>query len=560
MSRNDIQNILDPLSDKMDAIVDEDIKSIFKTLLNVIEVLVAENDRLRGENQKLRDENNHLKGEHGQPTIRKQTQLNQNISSESERKSRDVQQEKKSKSKKCKITIDRTKICTLDKSKLPSDAKFNGYQSVVVQDIIIKTNNIEFKKEKYYSALLKKTFIAELPLGYQGEFGPGVKALVLDLHHGSKMTESSIVSFMNTHGILISQATISRMLTDNHDVFHSEKKDIVQAGMVSSVHQQMDDTSARVNGKNYHTHILCNSCYTAYFTRPHKNRLTIIKILTDGNMAFQFNESSYDLMKQMNLSKKQLMRLRERVQQAVLLNHVDMYALLKELFPDPKKHPNTQRIILEATAIVAYQNLPQAIELLLTDDAPQFKQITELLALCWVHDGRHYKKLSPVIALHRKQLKSFLKKYWDYYHKLLKYKKNPTDTLACLLEDEFDELFSTLTGYAYLDERIKKTKLKKESLLLVLKYPKIPLHNNTSELGARTQARYRDISFHTINAKGTEAKDTFMTLVETSKKLAVNTYHYFYDRISKKYEMPSLASLIKSKMDGASAITQTSLP
>ena len=42
-------------------------------------------------------------------------------------------------------------------------------------------------------------------------------------------------------------------------------------------------------------------------------------------------------------------------------------------------------------------------------------------------------------------------------------------------------------------------------------------------------------------------KDTFMTLVETAKKLAVNTYRYFYDRISQQYLMPSLASLILSR-------------
>src|SRR6476659_10639698 len=93
---------------------------------------------------------------------------------------------------------------------------------------------------------------------------------------------------------------------------------------------------------------------------------------------------------------------------------------------------------------------------------------------------------------------------------------------------------------------LEKTKIKKESLLLVLKYPDLPLHNNASELGARTQARYRDISFHTINKKGTEAKDTLMTIVETAKKSAVNSYQYLRDRISKKLQMPSLASLIQS--------------
>src|SRR3990167_647505 len=96
---------------------------------------------------------------------------------------------------------------------------------------------------------------------------------------------------------------------------------------------------------------------------------------------------------------------------------------------------------------------------------------------------------------------------------------------------------------------LKKQKNNKDSLLLVLQYPELPLHNNTSELGARRQARYRDISLQTKNVKGTEAKDTHMTITETAKKLCVNTFKYFYDRISGKYEMPSLASLIQLKSD-----------
>ena len=65
-------------------------------------------------------------------------------------------------------------------------------------------------------------------------------------------------------------------------------------------------------------------------------------------------------------------------------------------------------------------------------------------------------------------------------------------------------------------------------------YPELPLHNNGSELGARDQARRRDISFHTMSDAGTEAKDTFMTLSQTAKKLAVNFYQYVKDRITKK--------------------------
>jgi hypothetical protein len=81
----------------------------------------------------------------------------------------------------------------------------------------------------------------------------------------------------------------------------------------------------------------------------------------------------------------------------------------------------------------------------------------------------------------------------------------------------------------------------------VLRFPHLPLHNNPAELGARTQARKRDVSLQTKNAKGTKSKDSLMTMTETAKKLLVNTYKYFCDRLSGKYEMPSLANLIRQR-------------
>jgi hypothetical protein len=147
--------------------------------------------------------------------------------------------------------------------------------------------------------------------------------------------------------------------------------------------------------------------------------------------------------------------------------------------------------------------------------------------------------------LHQQEVDNFLDKFWEYYKKLLAYKASPAPKQAKALSDEFDVLFATRTGYDALDKRIAMTKAKKEYLLLVLKYPEIPLHNNAAEIAARCQARKRDSSFHTMSQKGTQAKDTFMTIVETAKKHGINVYTYLYDRITKKYAMPSLATLIK---------------
>ncbi len=540
----DLKKSIEAININLDNITDPVAKTILSQLLNIIEALAQENKELKDENQKLRDENNRLKGERGKPNIRPQAKDGKDISSEQERKSRN-KKKKKSKSKKAKIKIDRIVKCTVDKAQLPDDAIFKGYLTVIVQDISIKTDNIKFRKEIYYSPSLNKSFMAQLPAGYQGEFGPNVKAEILSLHFAYKMTEPAIVEYLKTHGIIISAATVSRMITDNHDQFHEEKNAIVQAGLPSTVYQQMDDTSARVNGKNHYTHVLCNPYYTAYFTRPNKNRLTILEILSQGELSFVFNESAYALMEQMKLSGKILAKLK-RCKPANVTNRQEVDALLCELFPEPKKYATSKSIILEASAIVAYQKVPNAISILLTDDAPQFKQITKLLALCWIHDGRHYKKLTPIVPLHIKQLEEFLTAYWDYYHRLLDYKSSSTPLVAEQLTKDFDTLFATQTGYDELDERIARTQLKKDSLLLVLKYPELPLHNNASELGARTQARYRDISLQTKNAKGTECKDTFMTIVATAQKLGVNAFNYILDRISNKLEMPSLANLIEA--------------
>jgi hypothetical protein len=524
-------------------VLEPHLKGLFTLMLNRMEEQDKINKELRAENQKLRDENNRLKGEKGKPNIRPQT-TSGNISSESERKNLNPKKPRKSKAKNHKITINRNVRCPVDKSHLPADAIFKGCRSVIVQDILIRTDNIQFERETYYSPSLKKTFIGDLPKGYEGEFGPGIKAYILSSYYQSNMTESAIVTTLQTHGILISACTVSRILTDDKEEYHQEKDDIVKEGLASPLPKQMDDTSARVGGKNNFAHILCNSLFTAYFTRPHKDRLTLLEILSMGPLTFKFNDAAFGLMEQMNLSPKWLNLLEERqFEEDMSREEVDI--LLKEIFPNPKAHTKNRKVILEASAITAYRALPHAIKMLLTDNAPQFQAITEFLALCWIHEGRHYKKLTPSFTLHKIYLEAFLKKFWKYYKALLDYKESPNPKKAKKLSKKFDGLFSTKTGYDELDKRIALTKSRKESLLLVLQYPELPLHNNASELGARGQARKRDISLHTINQKGTQAKDTFMTIVETAKKHGVNVYHYLYDRITKKYEMPSLANLIK---------------
>jgi len=215
----------------------------------------------------------------------------------------------------------------------------------------------------------------------------------------------------------------------------------------------------------------------------------------------------------------------------------------------PDVSVKTQKLVVDALAVAAYQAQLEwpVVKLLLCDDAPQFTLITDELALCWVHEGRHYKKLTPAVALHREELTRFLKDFWAFYDELLAYREQPTVEERVRLEARFATVFTSKTGYWALDERIRKTWAKKESLLLVLAHPEIPLHNNASELGARQRVRKRAISFGPRTPEGAKGWDTFMSLAATSRKLGVNFLQYLHDRIVGANQIPSLATIIDER-------------
>jgi hypothetical protein len=447
------------------------------------------------------------------------------------------------------IQIDREEKCAVDTKQLPKDAQFKGYEDKVVQDLIIKTDNVRFKREIYYSASMKKTWLGKVPVGYEGDFGPHINSHIISMKYVNNMSIPKINEFLNNFGILISGSYISDRLTKHIDVFHQEKAEIYLASLESSSYQQIDDTGSRVNGQNYYTQIVCNPLATVFFTTKRKDRLTILDVLRNfESRHFLFNEETFSLLEQLKIPQK-LIILLHKVETNTAFNEQEMHKMLNSLFPDPNKGKLHRTKIMEAGAIAYYHqeiDMP-IVKLLLCDDAPQFKLITDDLSLCWVHDGRHYKRLRPVVQNHQKELTAFRGRYWNFYRELYKYKKNPSCELANSISAEFDILFSTKTGYNELDARIAKSKAKKEELLTVLNHPEIPLHNNRSENGARVQKRREDVSLQTKTKAGTEAKDTMMTIIETAKKHSVSSYKYIYDRISKIFKMPSLAKLIRVK-------------
>ena len=551
MDSTEITKQLLELNLKLDDMPDEGLAKAFTVLLQIIE-------KIQGENEKLKDEIRYLKqrlkmesDDSDSDTTNKKKPHNDH-SSEDDRKEPTPKGKKKRGSKKDRVHIDRTKYCEVDKTILPEDAKFIGYQDIIIQEIVIKTDNILYKKEIYYSKLEKKTYIASLPSGVQGEFGPGLRSLVFIMKHVCNMSEPKITEFFDNFGIYISQSTVSRILTKGRDIdiFHEEKEEIFKAGLNSTTYQGIDATGAIVNGKNHHVQIICNQYYTSYFTCEHKNRLSIIDILLCGNpRRYYLNEEALGLLEIFRVSKKVMSGIRDEAFEKIL-DEEQMQLLLAGLFADPDKGKNSRLRIMEAGAIAYYHNQSEIpiVRILLSDNAPEYKMIAEYHALCWIHDGRSYKKLNPVVPLHQEELNHFLTHYWDYYQNLLDYKNDPDPVKKEELSLEFDEIFSTQTNYPALNDRIQKTKAKKSGMLLVLEFPEIELHNNAAELGARAQARKRDVSLHTITEEGTKSQDTCLTITQTAKKAGLRAYNYIFDRISGKFELPALASMIPQQI------------
>lgn len=536
---------LDGCDVDLSRLADAGVRAVVARLLNLVEELAADNRALRAENQRLRDENNRLKGEQGQPTIRPAAPPGGgDHSSEAERRQPKTRTQR---SRQRDLGIDRTEIVRVDRATLPPDARFKGYADVIVQDVIVRVDTIRFRRETYYSPTTRRTYRAALPPGYRGQFGPRLKALVLALGYAGLMSEAAIRTVLRGVGVQISAGQVSNLLIKGHAEFHAEKAAVYEAGLRSGPWQHGDDTATRVNGQNWHCHVMDNPLYTAYFTLPRKDRLTILDVLRGlAPRAFRVNAEALSYLATLGVppAVTDVVAGWPRDQDLPEDTVEDLLAADLPRLRDPHR-----RWVQEALAVAAYQAQTTwpVVRALACDDAPQFKGLTEEIALCWVHEGRHYKKLTPCLAYHARLLRRFRARFWAFYAELLAYREHPTPADRQRLSRRFDRLFATVTGYRALDDQIAKTRAKKPFLLAVLAHPELPLHNNPAELAARRRVRKRDVSFGPRTPDGVRAWDTFQSLVATAQKLGVSFYHFLQDRLAQAGQIPPLAQIIDER-------------
>ena len=145
----------------------------------------------------------------------------------------------------------------------------------------------------------------------------------------------------------------------------------------------------------------------------------------------------------------------------------------------------------------------------------------------------------------RKQLTEIRKQVWDYYAELKDYKENPDAVRATELKQKFDDIFLKETQYETLKEELRKIHKKKDELLLVLKRPDVPLHNNMGEQNIREYVKKRKISGSTRSDLGRRCRNTFTSLKKTCRKMGLSFWEYLNDRVSGENRIPALGELLR---------------
>ena len=149
-------------------------------------------------------------------------------------------------STRAKLTINEERTIRLGAP--PPDARFKGYTSFVVQELVLHSHVIDFRCERWLTAD-GKVITAPLPEGFNGHFGPQLRRFVLAQYHQGQTTVPRLETLLRGLGIDISKREVVRLLTAGHDR-SEEARDVLRAGLASAAWITVDDTGARHKAKN----------------------------------------------------------------------------------------------------------------------------------------------------------------------------------------------------------------------------------------------------------------------------------------------------------------------
>jgi hypothetical protein len=531
----------------------EERTPLVEALLGIVRQLLDRVGQLEEANQHLRDENAKLKGQKTRPDIKPSLLEATKAKTAGQKDGKRPGSAKRPKT--AELTIHRE--VPLHPEGLPVGATFKGYESYVVQELIIENENTRYLRARY-DLPEGGSVLAPFPAGVLpvegGHFGANLIAYVLDQYHQAQVTEPLLLAQLWEYGIDISAGQLHRILTENKDVFHQEKGAILAAGLAESSYIGTDDTGARHQGKNGYCTAIGNDLFAYFESTDSKSRLNFLHVLQGSQRDYVVNEMALAYWEQQKLSAALVAQLTQGPHE--FTGEEAWQAHLAALAITNERHV---RIVTEGAllgGLIARGVSPDLV--VLSDGAPQFVVLVH--AACWIHAERPLVKLVPHNEEHRAAIEKIRQQIWELYKDLKAYRTQPDAVQRPVVEARFDGLVEQRTGYPSIDGPLKEMRDHKADLLRVLERPEVPLHNNGMESDIREFVKRRKISGGTRSAAGRRCRDTFASLKKTCRKLGIRFWDYLQDRVRGLGQIPRLADLIRQKAREATAPDGEAVP
>jgi len=531
----------------------EERTPLVEALLGIIRQLLDRVGQLEETNQQLRDEIAKLKGQKPRPDIK--PSLLETTKSKTEGPEGSKRPGSAKRPKTAELHIDHEVL--LHPDNLPVGATFKGFEPYVVQELIIKSENTRYLRARY-ELPGGGSVLAPFPEGILpvegGHFGANLVAYILDQYHQAQVTEPLLLAQLWEYGIDISTGQLHRILTDNKDVFHQEKGEVLAAGLAESSYIGTDDTGARHQGQNGYCTVIGNDLFAYFESTASKSRLNFLQVLQGDQRDYALNDMALAYWERQKLPTAVVEQLLQGPQE--FSGEAAWQTRLSALAITDDRHV---RIATEGALLGGLVARGVSPDLgVLSDGALQF--VVFVHAACWIHAERPLAKLIPHNEEHRAAIENIRQQIWELYKDLKAYREQPDAAQRSVLETRFDALVEQRTGYPSIDGVLKEMRDHKADLLRVLERPDIPLHNNARESDIREFVKRRKISGGTRSAAGRRCRDTFASLKKTCRKLGLRFWDYLQDRVRGLGHIPRLADLIRQKARETTAKKAAAVP
>jgi hypothetical protein len=411
----------------------EERTPLVESLLDVIRQLLDRIERVEETVQQLRDENAVLKGQKPRPKI-SPSQLESPTPSSRPKDGRRPGSDKRSKNSHLIIPDD----VKLYSHNLPPGSVLKGYEPYVVQELTIKAKATRYLRARYElpdgSSVLAPLPDDVLPGRH---FGPNLICYILNQHHHAYVTQPLLLEQLHDFGIDISAGQLSRILTENQELFHQEKDEVRTAGLATASYIGTDDTGARHCGRTGYCNVIGNELFACFESTDTKSRLNFLQVLHGCQRLYAINDITVAYWKGQGLTAALVEQLHQGPQ--AFADESAWHTLLTELAITSDRQVRTVTEGALLGGLIERGVSPELV--VLSDGAPQFDIL--LHASCWVHAERPLARMVPHNDAHRVVIEQIREQIWQLYKDLKAYRTQPDAAQKPLLETRLAALCTT---------------------------------------------------------------------------------------------------------------------